>query len=779
GKDFRKLEGLFARHSGDVASGICAVHALVYQNDPEGENSLKKLLQLKLGSHAADTRAWAEGIYLAKTAAREAELEEAGLYEELSLLLIEKGKVISGEKARLDELLKLSRIYRENLKQNSESFLCLYKAIEISGFNGEMNDEAEKLAAETRKLEELANLFYEKALSGSYPANLEFALRSARIFSSELGKHEEASVILKWILANVEFREGILYDLLKILQRLDKVYEYCETAERYLERIKEAGVFRETLSNLVYFFDEKLGQPDKALLYLGRLLNIEPDNILHYRKYFDVVFKSGGAPKLYDEFFFITGTALPGEVKRECLLAIAKADSGDPSKRDRLFGVYEKLLLIEPENREALVFAVSYLAEAKRFGEVAPLFMKLSEISGEGEKIEWLYKAAGIYEEELNDAEGALSVYRRILELLPGDAKAAERIERLLEKTRLYSELVRFLDSRAGGSAPSVLLRQASILREKMGLFDRACGIYWKVLFADPMNGEAYGSLQDIYLENEDYRNLAILYKHVEKFIDDFRERSAALFKLGRLYLEKLGDREQAVAFFEHALAVNPEHRECADVLANLYFGMRNFAKITPVIEPFISKLSPEKDREALKSYRNMLATAAFETGDHEKAAEEFRELSGLAPERYDYSLLLAKSLIKMGKEEDGYSILGDILKKQKGLIDPDNLQYILTTLGLRSLDSGNFADAAQFLEEAYNLKGAPQRDLLAKLAFASEKGGDFKKACVYYSLLLDLSEDQSERYKYLMKCAEIKLEKTGETASALELLKEAANIKQ
>ncbi|MBM4387605.1 MAG: hypothetical protein FJ088_07685, partial [Deltaproteobacteria bacterium] len=42
-----------------------------------------------------------------------------------------------------------------------------------------------------------------------------------------------------------------------------------------------------------------------------------------------------------------------------------------------------------------------------------------------------------------------------------------------------------------------------------------------------------------------------------------------------------------------------------------------------------------------------------------------------------------------------------------------------------------------------------------------------------------NLSEDQSERYKYLMKCAEIKLEKTGETASALELLKEAANIKQ
>ncbi|MFL5322413.1 MAG: tetratricopeptide repeat protein, partial [Myxococcaceae bacterium] len=124
---------------------------------------------------------------------------------------------------------------------------------------------------------------------------------------------------------------------------------------------------------------------------------------------------------------------------------------------------------------------------------------------------------AQITDEGFGDPAAASGLYRRALELAPGDSNTVERLVQLYERTQNLPELVQLLEQQVLQSA-SVDPRRSQALRIRIGDIyaksleqpQRAVGHYRQVVEQDPMNASAHLALADVYGRDPGQASMAV-----------------------------------------------------------------------------------------------------------------------------------------------------------------------------------------------------------------------------------------------------------------------------
>lgn len=122
---------------------------------------------------------------------------------------------------------------------------------------------------------------------------------------------------------------------------------------------------------------------------------------------------------------------------------------------------------------------------------------------------------ARIMDEGFNDVGQAITLYRKALELVPGDAATLDRLSVLYERTGALPELVQMLEVQAQQAADlkkavALKMRIGTIYARSLGEPQRAIAAYRQVMEVDPANVSALVALAELYSRDTASMALAI-----------------------------------------------------------------------------------------------------------------------------------------------------------------------------------------------------------------------------------------------------------------------------
>lgn len=179
-------------------------------------------------------------------------------------------------------------------------------------------------------------------------------------------------------------------------------------------------------------------------------------------------------------------------------------------------------LASEPSSVEALDrLAVIHVAARNWTGAVDCLRRLLEVDPSPTARARNTLTLARIVDEGFGDVGQAIGLYRRALELVPGDPATLDRLASLYERTGALPELVQMLEQQAQQAsdlkkAIALKMRIGSLYAKSLGDPARAITAYRQVLEVDPTHVPAHAALADLYgrdtasmaLAIESHRNL-------------------------------------------------------------------------------------------------------------------------------------------------------------------------------------------------------------------------------------------------------------------------------
>ena len=257
------------------------------------------------------------------------------------------------------------------------------------------------------------------------------------------------------------------------------------------------------------------------------------------------------------------------------LVEIAELGTKRIRKPDICIGLWENVLAVEPTHPKALEEIAPLYERARQWEPLAGVLEQLTEADPDPKQLQ---KLGMLYADKLDDDEGAVRAFRKLLTVNPDDRRATEQLKRRYVALKAWDELEEFFganemwddlirifekaaDDKEATSEERIelLFRAAKLWEDEKQKADRAARALEKVLDTDETNLPAAEALSRIYEESGDARKLVRVYE-VRLVHDMEREAKVALLReCATLYEEKLRNPKDAYQRHLDAFAAMPE----------------------------------------------------------------------------------------------------------------------------------------------------------------------------------------------------------------------------
>ena len=244
-------------------------------------------------------------------------------------------------------------------------------------------------------------------------------------------------------------------------------------------------------------------------------------------------------------------------------------------------GVLERV----PGHLGALLALEPLYRRAKAWQQLAELYSRQFEaLEDPLAKIAALTERARLLErEKLGTTDDVVDCYTSILSLRRGDTGALMGLERYALRGH-DPQVLAAVDARLAADAEDVELQGAYLTRRAESLElagnPEALDVYRDALECDPQSRGAMRGLARIAEVLGDHEASAEAARAEAKIARDEREEADAWAKSGLICMERIGDRDRAVADFERALQLWPDHAEAASRLSQLLTSMTEYGRL-------------------------------------------------------------------------------------------------------------------------------------------------------------------------------------------------------
>ncbi|WP_437479914.1 tetratricopeptide repeat protein [Sorangium sp. So ce1014] len=172
---------------------------------------------------------------------------------------------------------------------------------------------------------------------------------------------------------------------------------------------------------------------------------------------------------------------------------------------------------------------------------------------------------ARLYEEELNDAAGAIAAYRKLAEAGSSrEPRALAALERLYEASAAHEGLAWVLERRAETEPDRRTARElafrAADLRTRLADLPAAVAAWRRYLASFGASREAHARLIPLLEQERRWAELEALLE-AEAELAAGQERASALGRIGAIRMARLDDPAGAIAAYREALALDPTDR--------------------------------------------------------------------------------------------------------------------------------------------------------------------------------------------------------------------------
>ena len=473
------------------------------------------------------------------------------------------------------EILELATIAREHLGDRDRAAELLHQALQVSPTHEEALARYVDHFRERRDWRGLIDLY-------------EFALDNAR----EAGAPNEDIVHrLEEIAQLAELRLGDIPRAIEAWQRISEMEPSSPKVAEALRRLTARGKMWEQLVSSLESELAQAGDPITRMHSLKKMAQTYRERQLEPRR----------AIELYEQVFTESLSDAPGvggpdaDATLKALAELYEKEGDDAGLAHTL----RRQLDLEVHRLQAQMARAGKAKEAPKEWPVAK----------RSERLTTLRRLAQIYETRLADVDGVVFACGAVLELLPGDRDALERMERVLEKANdpRLEQTLEYHAAAAGSPAERAkLLKRLAKLALERGDDVAALERWEQTVRASPSDPDALSALSGLYERAERWPELAQILERQDggrplpqPGTPEAALRAVELERYAAVLDQHLQDPARAMKAWSRVLELTPKSRSALEALGRLYRAHGKWRELAEVLGRQAAMLSDDPDKAA------------------------------------------------------------------------------------------------------------------------------------------------------------------------------------
>lgn len=384
-----------------------------------------------------------------------------------------------------------------------------------------------------------------------------------------------------------------------------------------------------------------------------------------------------------------------------------------------------------------------------------------------------LVELAKVQESKLGEPDLARTSLEQAATSSPEDPRPLDALVDLYTRTGDWSSLGRVSAQRARLSRDrderaELLLDAAKAVTNAAGTIERALDLYQEVLSLQPENADALAALERFYRAEERWSDLLeVLGAHCAA-TEDADQRTAIQLQAARLCADELRDVRGAIGIYESILATDPTCAAALEALAELYQRSGRMAEYLQLLEARLA--GAESDAERVSYCRQIASVYANQLARNDQAARYLERAFALERGGESY-----RDLLSTYRRDRRFDAVADVIERHLDAVD-DPAARTAAYLELGQLRSGQLGDVAGALE-AYGatLELDPDNvralDALARLL---EERGEHGEAARALELLASAAESEPERAAAHYRLGCLRRRRLSDAAAAEESFRRA-----
>jgi serine/threonine protein kinase/lipopolysaccharide biosynthesis regulator YciM len=484
------------------------------------------------------------------------------------------------------------------------------------------------------------------------------------------------------------------------------------------------------LSYVGRWYEQKVGRADMGLLAYQQILTTEPASEEGLEGIERIYRKAQQWPELV-----------------AVLVARAEASSASPRARDartEAGEIYEQKLNDVARARDLLATvlaedpghvrasdAMARIAERTGdFKSLVAILERRAEARRGAERVEALLHIGEIYEDRLEDLAEATRRFEAVLVLDPQNLQALKGLDRILNRSGKYRELLQNLERQ---------VELAATPRQKINLYERMAGLHDEefldheraadcleaILGFDSANDLALTTLPRHYRALGEWEKLDRLYeKHTSVTSDDAR-RVELMVQRARVLAENVGSPERATRVYEQVLELQSGHAGALEALARLRELSGDANAALSAIEALAAKAAtPEAKAEQWIRAARLLEGR----GDRDGAIERYKLALDANPKDTTAAAALRQAYAKRGDASSVVTLIERELEHAEGKMAKARLYAELARVQREKLQDDEDAEASAKTAIELDPTNADALLVLGDLAFAGERNVEASK---------------------------------------------------
>lgn len=300
------------------------------------------------------------------------------------------------------------------------------------------------------------------------------------------------------------------------------------------------------------------------------------------------------------------------------------------------FDTYCRALAVDPSNESTLDGLDRLARSTGRFEDQASQFERLGEAEQDPElSSRLLTLAARTVEHDLRDADRAIKLYSKVLEIDSRNLDAAEALQNLFQASDRPEETSLVLQRKAEilddvDAQKSALYQAATLEREILNRPEKAIAVYHKALELDGEDLRSVDALIELYLASEKWPELLDVQSRKADLVIDAEEKKVIFYQIGSVYERELKDLDKATDTYQRVLELDPDDLEALGRLDALYVATENWQELLSVLTQQ-SELVADADEAVSYQYR-IAELYERRLNDVPRAVELYRDILNVQP---------------------------------------------------------------------------------------------------------------------------------------------------
>jgi golgin subfamily B member 1 len=557
-------------------------------------------------------------------------------WEELADVLERLAVQLDGT-ARVLRLLEIADVFEDNLRRGRLASTAYEKILAVAPRHDRAYVRLCEIYSDNADWQKLIGLKEERAKASETPAERVVLLREiGALYDEKLGQKA-----LAFLTACRAFREN--YDDADVAGWMDRLAIETDSVDELVTIYDDA---LESLTNEERILATHLRMAELAWKHLGSPNDAE----IHFKRVLEYDARSNaaleGLAALYETLGRHKDTVLvyerrveqaldvPGRV--EWLRRIAKVLDQKARDVDGAISAYRRITELDGTNALALRELAELLEREQRWPALINTLKRSEELaSSVEERLSIRYRAAGLWETELDNPDQAIAVYRTVLDDDSSHQLSLKALERLFTSLNRPEELLKVFERMAqlapnAEEAVRLLNKIASLYEESFEDLRSAANAHERILQVDPQNIPAIKNLQRLLRTLCEWDLLVQGYELHISLTRDPKDIVSLYLAMGEVYAKELGRTDKAEAVYNAALEFDPSSQDAIHSLGSLYEKSGNWFNA-------LEKLQQEAQlkgasREAVETYYRIGKINEDMLLDHGNAIVAYRAALQIEP---------------------------------------------------------------------------------------------------------------------------------------------------